>query len=290
VEFPPDEDLKAVLRDLRVEPSALLGRGGEAWVYALDESKVVRVCHAGTNLDSVLQRQTLVAELSAAAPAPFALPETIRIEERHGRIVCVERRLTGVSLLEALAEETGAEREQLIVAYLDTAASLGDLTLTPRGWFGELIGTNAVRSPTWIDYLRDRAAASLNIGGFSALADPNELACAMPTCSQASFVHLDAFPGNMLVHDAKVSAVIDFSVTCLSGDRRLDPLAASIYLATPTITPTARPGDLALANEWLRGQSLGDFVQPTKRWLAAFWSFGVTDPKLRSWCQSVLTA
>ena len=89
MELETDDDLRLVLQELGVAPSALLGHGGEAQVYALDDLRIVRVCHPGADVESVLQRVNLVAELSAS-PSPFALPETININERHGRVVCIE--------------------------------------------------------------------------------------------------------------------------------------------------------------------------------------------------------
>ena len=197
-------------------------------------------------------------------------------------------RLKGISLLQALGDTGGPLRERLIVKYLEAAARLGDLRLHDRGWFGQLIGPNPVRAPTWHGFLHDRASASLATAGFSELADPVQLAAAMPTCNEARFVHLDAFPGNVLVADGVVSAVIDISLTCLAGDRRIDPLAAAIYLATPTITPTAQPRDVSLASEWLTSAGLADYLRPARRWIAAFWSFGVGDPRLNAWCHSIL--
>lgn len=45
--FPADRGLAEVLVALGVRPQAFLGHGGEAWVYALDADRVVRVLHEG---------------------------------------------------------------------------------------------------------------------------------------------------------------------------------------------------------------------------------------------------
>ena len=57
-----------------------------------------------------------------------------------------------------------------------------------------------------------------------------------------SFVHLDAFAGNMPAEGSVVSAVIDFGVTAEGGDARLDPLTALVYLSAPEITRQPLPG------------------------------------------------
>ena len=73
----------------------------------------------------------------------------------------------------------------------------------------------------------------------------------------------------MLGDGSAVTAVLDFGVIALVGDRRLDPLAAVAYLA-PNITPTANPTDRALAREWLAERGLAELYEPARRWLAAF--------------------
>jgi aminoglycoside phosphotransferase (APT) family kinase protein len=55
----PDD---AVLRALGVDPTAVLGRGGEATVFALDDERVVRLLRH-PDLDGVQRRRALVAEL-----------------------------------------------------------------------------------------------------------------------------------------------------------------------------------------------------------------------------------
>ena len=57
-----------------------------------------------------------------------------------------------------------------------------------------------------------------------------------------SFVHLDAFAGNMLAEGSVVSAVTGFGVTAEAGDARLDPLTAPVYLSAPEITRQPLPG------------------------------------------------
>jgi hypothetical protein len=51
-----------------VAPSALLGHGGEAWVYALDEERVLRVLHDGGAKAHVLRRMALVEQLARSRP------------------------------------------------------------------------------------------------------------------------------------------------------------------------------------------------------------------------------
>jgi hypothetical protein len=284
-----DPGRDAVLRKFGVAPDAVLGHGGEAWVYALDEDRVLRVLHDGGTAGHLERRRTLLAELTTQ-PAPFALPEILDVGEVDGRVYAVERRLIGRPLADELATEadTGT-RTRLVEMHLDAAAALGNLHLEPRAWFGDLIADDAVTAPTWRDYLEARAATSLARGGTDLDAiDPAALAAALPDTTDASFVHLDAFTRNRLTAGSRITAVIDIGATSIAGDRRLDPLAAAVYLASPDITPAATPADLDTARGWLRNTGLDEWYEPARRWLAAFWAFAFDDPVVERWCRSVL--
>jgi hypothetical protein len=92
----------------------------------------------------------------------------------------------------------------------------------------------------------------------------------------------------MLTDVTNITAVLDIGPTSVVGDRRLDPVAAVVYLASPEITPVATPADLDVAMSWLRSAGLHDWFEPAQRWLAAFWSFAVDDPRVLAWCRRVL--
>lgn len=285
---PEDQRLQEVLRALGVRPDALLGRGGEAGVYAVDDERVVRILHAGQDTNGIRSRQQLVAELGSRG-APFALPEVLDVGEVAGRAFSVERRLPGRPLTEALATLTGAARAELVEHHLEAAAALGSLHLGDRGWFGELLGERPLRSSTWTAYLHERATASLlrstpDLRGIDAAA----LADALPGVDVPAFVHLDAFAGNMLSSGTTITAVLDIGVTSLAGDPRFDPVACAAYVSSPLITPGATSRDADVARSWLRAAGLLEMLEPVQRWLAAFWASAVDDVDLHRWCRSVL--
>jgi hypothetical protein len=294
VEFPDDPGLVAVLQELGTGPQACLGRGGEAWVFALDEQRVVRILHDGGRPDGIRRAEELVAELSrATTPFDFAVPEVLDIGAVGDRWYAIERRLVGRSVMEELGGIEGPPRARLIEAYLEAAASLGDLHLDGRGFFGDLAASEPVTALTWRGYLTAKAALSLSRAGpqFGSVA-PDLLADALPDLTDvkdAAFVHLDAFAGNMLTDGRHITAVIDIGPSSVAGDRRLDPVAAAVYLCTPQITPVMAPSDARVAASWLRSAGLDDWYAPTQRWLAAYWAFAVDDIALHQWCRSVLT-
>jgi len=285
---PEDPGVLSVLTAFGVADDDPLGHGGEAWVYALGPDRVLRVLHNGASAEDIGRRQLLVDGLRRAGPA-FALPEILEIGEIHGRVFALERRLPGRSVLEALPSARGDQRRQLVERHLDTAAALGDLHLGLRDSFGDLMADDPITTSTWRAYLSERAAANLarSTRDFWSV-DAVALADDLPEPAGPAFVHLDAFAGNMLTDGTRITAVIDFGATSVAGDRRLDPIAAAVYLASPVITPPVTAADVEVAMGWLRAADLDQWFDAARRWLAAYWSFAVDQPTLLQWCRSVL--
>ena len=288
LDFPADEGLRAVLHHFGVEPSSLLGQGGEARVYPLDDRRVLRVLHQAGACEHVYERQALVDELRQGDAAPFALPHVLECGAIGDRSYAIERRLPGAAVGMQLHRLDRRRRRRLVESHLDAARALGDLHLDDRRWFGDLLGHSPVRSDSWRRYLLAKAAGSLERApGFESV-DPAELAEDLPDTSEGSFVHLDAFVGNMLSIGTTITAMIDIGATSIRGDRRLDPLSAAVYLCAPPITPGADDDDRRVAHRWLADANLAELYEPTRRWLAAFWAWAVDDPTLHQWCRSVL--
>jgi aminoglycoside phosphotransferase (APT) family kinase protein len=230
----------------------------------------------------------LVDELAKVA-TPFGLPTVLEVGEFEGLDFAIERRLSGISVLEELRRLEGPARARLIERHLEAAAALGDLHLDTRDWFGDLIAAVPVRTATWREYLEVRLAKNLQwstpaLRGI----DPVVVAADLPDTDRGVFVHLDAFAGNMLTADGEISAVLDIGTTSIVGDRRLDPVAAAVYLSSPEISGAVTAHDLEVTRSWLRAAGLDDWFAPTRRWLAAYWSFAVDDRPLQDWCTSVL--
>lgn len=277
-----------VLDAFGVEPDDLLGYGGEARVYALDAQRILRVHHEGTRERSVAARCALLEELAPGVTnVPFAIPSVIETAHVAGHIVTTERRLPGRPLTRVLDEARGEARAELVRAYLETASRIADLGLE-RPWYGDLSRGDALRCARFGEYLELRAADALRRAGpdFAGI-DAAELAAALPEPERPELVHLDAFPGNMLALGERITAVLDFGVVALMGDRRLEPLSAAAYLATD-ISRVTTDADRRSAREWLVAHGLDTWFEPARRWVACFWSFAHDDARLHAWCRSVL--
>ena len=235
-----------------------------------------------------MRRKTLVDELARSRPS-FALPEVLDVGRIGERVYAVERRLPGRSVLDELATIRGPRRARLVEAYMDVVGALGDLALETRAGFGDLMSGAPITTTTWRGFLEDRAGANLSrsLPEFAAV-DARAIAAQLPDAPRADFVHLDAFAGNVLTDGTRITAVLDVGATSLAGDRRIDPLSAAVYLASPTITPVATAADVAVARSWLRAAGLDGWFEPARRWLGAYWSFAFDDPKVLRFCRQVL--
>jgi hypothetical protein len=283
-----DVGLARVRDALGIGSSALLGQGGESWVFTLDDERIARVNRVGTRRAQVSNRTALLSELGrSVGRVPFAIPVILDTVVIEGYIVTIERRLPGRPLNQVLGELAGEARASLVRAYLDAAAQIGDLVVK-RPWYGDLLHTNAIRTSSFRAYLEQRAGRNLNAaGGEFETVDPGQLAAALPEPEEAAFVHLDAFPGNTLAEGGIITAVVDFGASSIIGDRRLDPLTAAAYLA-PSITPTSTKRDRSVAQEWLVARGIADYYDAVLDWIAAYWSFAKDDTSLYRWCRTIL--
>jgi hypothetical protein len=278
--FPEDPGALAALREFDGDPAALLGRGGEASVYALDDEHVLRVARAGATGLGVRSRAALLDELrSSVDRLSFSIPRVLEVDFVHERWCTVERRLLGRPLEDELAITRGTSRVELVRRYLSAVAELGELAIA-RPFWGELHEGDAVRAETWRGYLERRARLGLELGGadFSRV-NAGELATPFDEPSASGFVYLDVYPGNVLVHAGRVSAVLDFGGGVLIGDPRFNALGAASYL---------HGADRAAGEAWLAERGLGS-TSDVRRWLAAYWAFARDDEKLSAWCRAELS-
>lgn len=284
---------RAVLADFGIDESALLGRGGEARVFAIDADRVLRLPHAGVDLGALEERRRLLEAITTPR-APFAIPEVLEHRELKGRPIVIERRLPGRNAMEVLAEK-GTDRAALVRHHLAVAGQIAELPC-PGDRFGELWGELKLTDSTFGGWATARVAASLAIGGVGfAHLDPgvltDDLLNALPDPEPDSpvLVHLDAFLGNMLAEGNRITALLDFGPMTIGGPAHLDALVAVAYLA-PEITPTATTTDRAVAEAWVAEDGLAHALGAVERWIAAYWTGAPDDHRLRQWCERILLA
>src|SRR4029078_12659291 len=95
-----------ILQQFGIISAALLGKGSESSVYALDQTRVVRIYGRGASLAYIQARSNFYTQLAAQRPA-FAIPLVFD----HGVIdehpYTIEQRMHGYDFARILPQLTG---------------------------------------------------------------------------------------------------------------------------------------------------------------------------------------
>lgn len=218
-----DEGLMRTLAALGLTPEDLVAIGGEACVFRYGANHVARITHQQVTLTQVQKRRDLLEELAQGTALCFEIPRVEQLLVPCDRIVTIEPWLPGVTLKQALETATPRQAEALVVSALEAARELGTSNFE-RSSYGDLFWEPPTQDATWCGYLVRRAARSLETaGGHFATVDAKALVAPFEEPERPGFLHFDLYPGNILVAEGSVSALLDFGGMAMAGDRRLDP-------------------------------------------------------------------
>ncbi len=296
-------DTQSILDHFGVERDEVLGRGGEATVYALDQDRVLRIYHSDheSTAQVIAQLQGLYRMWTGG---PIELPTVLENGERAGRIYTVTSRLHGVSLDRWLATAAPEERRTALLSYLDAAQAVSALP-APLAGFARLVGAGA---PQQFDSLaalltaqlqpqvavsRDRLEADLP--EISRVWD--QLMAALATRSvRPAVVHGDFCPANTYVSvdgrgQPTVTGVGDFSPHTLLADPAMDLAGAVMFLELERYDGAADDA------RWLEAEAVGRWGTDLAHWIAVYRRFYgfyfssayVFDEDLYVWCRTQLT-
>jgi putative membrane protein len=284
-----------------LDPAALLGRGGESEVYAVDAERVLRVYKAGAPGDYIARRAEFYASLQKQQP-PFELPYVLESGLLDGRIYTIERRMRGSDFATVLPTLSGAQRERALTSYLHTAGRIGTLTF-PEQPFGELLAPGeALQHTSWPAFLWARLQQTFSrsrrhlVRDVPRIDDVTEHVRAelktLDGFGRKSLVHGDYFPGNCYIDAAlEVYGVGDFGYTTVVGDARMDLAGAVAYLE---VVDGYRAEDtaflMALLAEWYGGD-IARWIDLYRLYYSFYFSDCIdADPRTYRWCVRNLSA
>ena len=229
-----------ILQQFGITSAALLGKGSESSVYALDQTRVVRIYGRGASLAYIQARSNFYTQLAAQRPA-FVIPLVLD----HGVIdehpYTIEQRMHGYDFAHILPQLTGQDRVRALISYLNVATQIGTIGF-PDAPFGEmLLPDGALQRHTWPQFLCDRAQQTLSTSRSDVVQDVPQLdrllaafytrVLQLLTIPTKALVHGDYFPGNVFIDDTlTVYGVGDFGYSTVVGDPHMDVAGAVIFL------------------------------------------------------------
>ena len=303
-ELPPDQrSEQAILDHFAVERAALLGRGGEANVYALDDARVLRIYHSSHEgpAQVIAQLQALYRLWSGA---PFQIPTVLENGERAGRIYTVTSRLAGESLDRWLTGADPEPRRTALLSYLDAAQLVASLP-TPVPGFARLVGKDAPQQFGSLAELLDaqlqpqialsRARLETDVPRvgevwrqlFAALAERN----CRPTVVHGDFCPANTYVSADLDGQPTITGVGDFSPHTLVADPLMDLAGGVMFLELERYDGAVEDA------RWLEDQAVQRWGSEVSHWIAVYRRFYgfyfssayVFDEHLYAWCRSQLT-
>ncbi len=269
-----------ILAEHGIAADALIGQGGQSWVYALDERRILRILKRPGARQTLERQQAFLAEIDGRLAIPTSAIEAID----PGCRFTIERRLEGTSLLALLTRLGGGERRTAITAYVEGAEATGRLALPERP-YGRILGSAPIAAETWPGFFRlsldhwlarNGAAIAAATGSVERVAtNAMALLAALPERPQKALAHGDYFPGNVLLDETLTpSGLVDFSVFTLAGDPLYDTITAALFLE---MIEEAEADDVALARH-LVVERHGEAILGAGRFYRAYAAILMADP------------
>jgi len=256
-------------------------------VYDIGEERILRLLHKGSNSVEFANHVEFNQRIDGACNnLSFRIPKIIATIEVDGRFGTIEERFPGIPLDQAIANADAGAQQSMTQEWLNAANEITNIQLE-ENQFGDIYGKVVTPRLSYYEYWAQRLRANLaSRGSVYRHVDAMAIACGMPEPEVAQFVHLDLFSGNMLWHDNKISAVLDFGYATMMGDGRLNALFAAVFATT--VTTNSSYDHLKGVHEWLRLHNLDEYFDAAQLMVAAYWSFVDDVEPLDQWCKSVL--
>jgi hypothetical protein len=225
----PDEVI-ALAGKFCAEQPHLIATGTEADVYSLDDARVLKVYRAEGALKHVQALQDFYNRASVENVG-FAIPSINECGSYEEMVYSVDQRLVGVPLSDI---PHAFEDSQLTEQYIDTVLAIQKITVFPPYARRKLLDPSG-RPEDWNSFIREEAIKKHRklsnelpakvveiLGPITVLADFFD----SPYKGEDRLVHGDYHPGNVLILDGRVSAVVDFGTFTLFGDPLYDAATA----------------------------------------------------------------
>ncbi|MBQ0900960.1 phosphotransferase family protein [Micromonospora sp. U21] len=237
---PDIEAARTLKRWIGTADPQLLGEGMEGAVYEIDASHVAKLWFSGS-VEFSRRMATFYNALNSKSLA-FRVPRILQVEAVEGRVVTIERRLTGATLSDALA--AGAvRREDAYRVVVDVVAELAASGELPAARELAVLGEPTPLLAAGDDFPlalarlvgrqvdRFRPVLSQAVDGFEAKAAAFRDRLLEIDSGRRAVIHGDLVPANILVDaPGEPCAVLDWGFLTTEGDPAFDAaVAAAIF-------------------------------------------------------------
>jgi aminoglycoside phosphotransferase (APT) family kinase protein len=222
-----------ILERLNIKHPVLIGEGVEAWVYALDDDRVMRICKQGGHVvrEGLMKMRDFYDALDSSEEG-IALPKTFSVNELDGVIYAIDQRLKGEQLAKLLVIFPEEECHRMLKSYLDVVSHISGFH-SSFDFFGEVLSPRPLRCESWAEFINTKVRQSYDSAAVlfdqevsdmqAILAFIKEELSLVADVTTPVLVHGDYNAMNVLADSSgKISALTDFGTLTLGGDPRMD--------------------------------------------------------------------
>ncbi|MBI2797731.1 aminoglycoside phosphotransferase family protein [Candidatus Saccharibacteria bacterium] len=283
---------QAILKDFNLKESAFIGEGGEAWVYLLDASRVLKIYKNNDLSKNLVGLQKLYKSLNWSS-AGLTEQAILEFGTSHKSLYTIEKRIKGQDFCKSLKILQGRLRQEALDDFYLRAKQLHTLQKEKHVLFGDAIHIEKPRSKNWTTFLQKSAKQKVNwdfkpeeqkkiLNKFS------DRLAKLDYSGKPQLVHFDYFPANVMEKDARIVAIIDFSLA-IYGDPLMDIAGTVGYLGLVAEMNKADTG--YLLNKMLNDHNQTELVTLTTYlvYMAIYWSY-CSQQSVADWAMHILDA
>jgi len=140
------ENMKKILKDFNIDESQFLGKGGEGFIYAYGNDKVIKIYKYPTvYLHSLMEFQDLLSRQNFS----FKTPRIREIGKKYGIDYTIEDRLFGISMQEKFPAVSSEEKYIMLRSYYEALRQLHSVQLSHLP-YGTILQTElAITDDSW---------------------------------------------------------------------------------------------------------------------------------------------